>query len=79
MKTLEIERFEEHTVLLIQGVDFEEKDLQDDKLFPGLYGLPADTLTALAKSSGFDKWSWTGHLEPYADGKAVKAIFRKNI
>ena len=79
MKTLGIERFEEHTVLLIQGADFEEKDLEADKLFPGLFGLPADKLTALAKSNGFDKWSWTGHLEPHDGGKAITVKFRKYI
>ncbi len=78
METLNIKRYEEHTVVLIQGVDFEEKDLQPDRIFRGQL-IPADTLTTLAKRNGFDEWSWSGNLETHADRKTVKVKFRKYI
>lgn len=67
MKTLKVERFEEHTLILERGVDYEERELIPDEFTYGrLFGLSAETLTKIATEKGFDKWTWTG-IEDYQD------------
>jgi len=84
MKTLKIERFEEHTLILERDVDYDERELIPDKFSNNqLFDLPADTLTKIAMEKGFDKWTWTGH-DNYQDEldalkRGVKVKFARFI
>lgn len=76
MKTLNVERFEEHTLVLERSVDYEEQELVPDKWANNrLFHLPAATLTRIAKEKGFDKWTWTGS-EGYQDVSASDVLNR---
>lgn len=67
MKTLKVERFEEHTLILQRGVDYNDRELIPDRFSNNrLFHLPAETLTKIAREKGFDKWTWTGN-EDYQD------------
>jgi hypothetical protein len=77
MKTQKVERYEEHTVILEEEIDFFMEDLVNDVIAPSLKGLPANKLTYLAESMGFDKWTWVGHYDP--ETKTIKAKFAKDL
>lgn len=77
MKTSKVARYEEHTVLLEEEIDFFMDDLVKDCIAPKLKSLPANKLTYLAESMGFDNWSWVGHYDPAT--KTIKAKFVKEL
>lgn len=83
MKTLKIERYEEHTLILEEGTDYDKDDLVPDGFANNkLFGLSADKLTQIAKDNGFDKWTWTGFAKEQEDNEhkaGVKVKFAKFI
>lgn len=79
MKIENIEHFEEVTVILEQGVDYNAKDLVPNPLANNrLYHVNTDKLTRIAKSHGYDKWSWIGHANIESPG-TQEAKFRKSL
>lgn len=62
MKVLKSEKFIEDTVLLVEGEDYQKSDLQGNPFVGGrLKELIPNTLLEIAKSKGYDRWSWMGH------------------
>lgn len=62
MKVLKSEKFIEDTVLLVEGEDYQKSDLQGNPFVGGrLKELSPNTLLEIAKSKGYDRWSWMGH------------------
>lgn len=62
MKVLKSEKFIEDTVLLVEGEDYQKSDLQGNLFVGGrLKELSPNTLLEIAKSKGYDRWSWMGH------------------
>jgi hypothetical protein len=75
MKTLKVERYEEHTLILEQGVDYEKKELMPDRFSGGkLFHLSADRLTEIAKDKGFDKWTFSGLEEAQRENEFKTGI-----
>lgn len=62
MKLLKSERIIEDTVILVEGEDYLKSDLQGNPFVGGrLKNLSPNTLLEIAKSKGYDRWSWMGH------------------
>ncbi|TCX51910.1 MULTISPECIES: hypothetical protein [unclassified Dehalobacter] len=78
MKSLKMERYEEHTLLLEEGIDYHESDLVPDVLGTTLRHLPSDKLTQIAKDKGFDKWTFSGwHNNSHEDKETQKGTVVK--
>lgn len=76
MKITATKKYEEADVQLQRGVDYEEKELEPDRLMGGkMKALKSDTLTRIAKSCGFSGWSWTDWER---DGE-IRVFFRREI
>ena len=69
---------EEVMVVLQQGVDFEESDLQVNQLVGGrLKELDSNKLSMIAIAYGYSGWSWSGHYNP--EKKTVPAKFYRPL
>lgn len=83
MKTIESKRYEEHTIILEQGRDYLESELEPDQLIGGkLYNLPCSRLNEIAHRKGFDRWAWSGNAqrqEALRNKMGVKVKFVKII
>lgn len=76
MKVLKNEKFIEDTVLLTEGEDYQESDLQGNAFVGNrLKELKPNVAQAIAKKNGYDKWSWMGH----ENNGTVEVKFRKDI
>lgn len=69
---------EEVMVVLQQGVDFDEADLQGNQLTGGkLKELDCGKLSMIAIEYGYSGWSWSGHYNP--NSKTVPAKFYRPL
>lgn len=79
MKTIKVERYEEITVILEQGIDYERRDLTPDWTANNkLYHVNLNKLNKIAKENGYDRWYWVGHADSDLPG-TNKVTFRKTL
>ena len=72
----EAKRFEDTTVLLQRGVDYEDNDVEPDLLTAGrLSRIKSCTLTRIAQENGYGSWCWSG----FEKNGTVKATFRRDL
>lgn len=74
--------FEESTILLEEGIDYNKSDLVVDAFTRVGRCLSADHLTEIAKKNDFDSWSWTDTIYPDEQGQypaELKVKFRKGM
>lgn len=79
MKIINVARYEEVTVILEEGIDYEAADLVITPWSNGqLKEINSGKLTEIARENGYDKWSWAGHANIERTGNS-KAHFLKHI